>query len=88
MFILVCSFQKSEPWQPSFKPAMPHVSPPEACEDEDVLFRRLAAETSNPRVKAYYQEKAEVSSAFFCYFMTNNIMFSESIQEPHRCQEG
>lgn len=37
----------------------PNIAPPESCEDEDVLFRRLAAQATDPRIKAYHTERAE-----------------------------
>jgi len=41
IFLMVCSFHKPEPWQPSHQWKMPDVPPPEQCESDEVRLRRL-----------------------------------------------
>ncbi|KAL4268034.1 C/M/P thioester hydrolase family protein [Pleurotus pulmonarius] len=55
IFILVCSFQKPEPWQPSYQLPMPTVPEPLKCESEEVRYERLATQEGiHPRLKQYY----------------------------------
>ncbi|KAG6902310.1 hypothetical protein C0995_001689 [Termitomyces sp. Mi166 len=57
VFVLMCSFQKPEPWQPSHQWPMPHVPGPEHCEDEEVRFLKLAESPETPsRRKKLYQD--------------------------------
>ncbi|KDR84802.1 hypothetical protein GALMADRAFT_217868 [Galerina marginata CBS 339.88] len=39
IFIMLCSFQKPEPWQPTHQWPMPDVPPPEQCPDEEERAR-------------------------------------------------
>lgn len=44
IFILMCSFHKPEPWQPSHQWPMPlNVPTPEECDLDEVMLARLAA---------------------------------------------
>jgi len=57
IFVLICSFQKPEPWQPSHQWPIPAVPTPEECELEEVRYHRLSLDESiNPRLKKVYQE--------------------------------
>ncbi|KAF9535520.1 thioesterase-like superfamily-domain-containing protein [Crepidotus variabilis] len=49
IFIMVCSFHKPEPWQPSLQWRMPEVPPPDQCEDEVDLFTRLIKDPKTPQ---------------------------------------
>ncbi|TFK20166.1 hypothetical protein FA15DRAFT_689268 [Coprinopsis marcescibilis] len=42
IFVMMCSFQKPEPWQPTHQWPMPTVAPPERCEDQEVKYARVA----------------------------------------------
>ncbi|KAF8898391.1 thioesterase-like superfamily-domain-containing protein [Infundibulicybe gibba] len=55
IFVMMCSFQKPEPWQPSHQWEMPSVPPPEECElEEDRFTRRLSVESYD--IKKRYQD--------------------------------
>ncbi|KIK71319.1 hypothetical protein GYMLUDRAFT_235654 [Collybiopsis luxurians FD-317 M1] len=41
IFIMTCSFQKPEPWQPQQQWVMPDVPPPEQCELEEEIYERV-----------------------------------------------
>ncbi|PFH49219.1 hypothetical protein AMATHDRAFT_148154 [Amanita thiersii Skay4041] len=61
IFVMLCSFQKPEPWQPSQQWVMPVVPPPEHCDLEETYFLRLMNSEefkSNPRVREYCQSYA------------------------------
>jgi acyl-CoA thioesterase len=46
VFILLCSFQKPEPWQPTYQWKMPAgVPPPDECELEEVRVTHIANES-------------------------------------------
>ena len=58
---MVCSFQKPEPWQPSYQsPMPPDVTPPEGCKDEAVVCRERAAAADNEYSKKLWVAEAEV----------------------------
>ncbi|KAF8807232.1 Thioesterase/thiol ester dehydrase-isomerase [Phlegmacium glaucopus] len=58
IFIMVCSFQKPEPWQPDHQWTMPQVPPPEQCEDEEVVYARAIQESkSNPDLMRMFQDR-------------------------------
>ena len=42
IFVMLCSFQIPETWQPSRHWPMPKAPPPEDCEDEAIYYRRIA----------------------------------------------
>lgn len=44
VFVMLCSFQIPEMWQPSRHWPMPKVPSPEDCEDDLVYYRRLASQ--------------------------------------------
>ncbi|GLB36418.1 putative acyl-CoA thioesterase [Lyophyllum shimeji] len=57
VFVLMCSFQKPEPWQPFHQWPMPSVPPPEDCELEETRFIKLiASPATTPTIKEYYQD--------------------------------
>lgn len=58
IFILMCSFHKPEPWQPSTQWAMPAGIPqPEECELEEVVYaRRALKEGLDARLKSIFEE--------------------------------
>ncbi|KAK0233361.1 hypothetical protein IW262DRAFT_1444247 [Armillaria fumosa] len=52
IFILMCSFQKPEPWQPSHQWAMPDVPTPEDCDlEEDHMLRDSNGDNITARIK-------------------------------------
>lgn len=58
---MVCSFQKPEPWQPSYQsPMPPDVTPPEGCKDEAVVCHERAAAADNEYSKKLWVAEAEV----------------------------
>ncbi|KAJ3936657.1 MAG: hypothetical protein NXY57DRAFT_1045985 [Lentinula lateritia] len=44
IFIMTCSFQKPEPWQPQKQWVIPDVPPPEQCELEEYIYDRYRRE--------------------------------------------
>ncbi|KAJ8480947.1 hypothetical protein ONZ45_g15481 [Pleurotus djamor] len=55
IFILLCSFQKPEIWQPTYQWSMPVVPPPEQCEPEEFRYHRIASQEGiDPKMKEYY----------------------------------
>ncbi|KAJ3482073.1 hypothetical protein NLI96_g7237 [Meripilus lineatus] len=58
VFILLCSFQRPEPWQPSYHVPMPEgVPPPEECEDVEAAYHRLSQSPEvDPGIRAYAAE--------------------------------
>lgn len=63
VFILLCSFQRPEPWQPGHQWQMPaNVPSPEECELEEIRFIRTANEPGlHEKFKAILLEVASVS---------------------------
>ncbi|KAK0456329.1 thioesterase-like superfamily-domain-containing protein [Armillaria borealis] len=52
IFILMCSFQKPEPWQPSHQWSMPDVPTPEGCDlEEDHMLRDSNGDNITARIK-------------------------------------
>ncbi|KAK0473236.1 thioesterase-like superfamily-domain-containing protein [Armillaria novae-zelandiae] len=52
IFILMCSFQKPEPWQPSHQWSMPDVPTPEECDlEEDHMLRDSNGDNITARIK-------------------------------------
>ena len=63
IFIMLCSFQKPEPWQPAYQWTMPQVPPPEECEDDNVAYARAIRDSeSDPVRMRIFQERLSVSS--------------------------
>lgn len=60
VFMMLCSFQKPEPWQPSsYQWQMPTVPPVEDCELEENRYLRMAeAEDLHPSIRKYYMDYA------------------------------
>jgi len=58
IFMMLCSFQKPEPWQPTHQWPMPAgVPPPEECEDHEQRYARVIADPkSSERAKALARE--------------------------------
>ncbi|KAF7339739.1 DNA repair protein RAD14 [Mycena sanguinolenta] len=51
VFMMMCSFQKPEPWQPSRAWGMPRVPPPEECRLEEERYEEwIRAEGTHPKV--------------------------------------
>ncbi|KAG5648188.1 hypothetical protein DXG03_006143 [Asterophora parasitica] len=48
IFVLMCSFQKPEPWQPSHQWPMPDVLKPEDCELEETRYIEVSKSTTLP----------------------------------------
>lgn len=59
VFILLCSFQKPEPWQPEHQWPMPSVPAPEECELEEDRYLKDANGASNEKVKNILLEYRE-----------------------------
>jgi len=60
VFTMVCSFQKPEPWQPSYQsPMPPDVPPPEGCKDEAVVCRERAAAADDDYSKKLWAAEVE-----------------------------
>jgi len=60
IFIMVCSFQKPEPWQPSYRsPMPPNIPPPEVCKGEATLYNERAAAADSEYLKNLWIERAE-----------------------------
>ncbi|KAI0639149.1 thioesterase-like superfamily-domain-containing protein [Trametes polyzona] len=54
IFIMLCSFQRPEPRQPTFQlPMPPDVPAPDACEGIEVIYERLFKETTDSKVKDF-----------------------------------
>lgn len=99
IFVLMCSFQKPEPWQPSHAWTMPlNVPSPEECELDEVTWARQIAEVGvDQRVKDMYKIFIEVSLKLFYKCMmsasSQHILLgtvkksysSESGQNTRRC---
>ncbi|KAF9785775.1 Thioesterase/thiol ester dehydrase-isomerase [Thelephora terrestris] len=58
-FIMLCSYQKPEPWQPTYRSPMPNVPAPEECDTFQAYFRRRAEEETDAWTKHHYTGKAE-----------------------------
>ncbi|KDQ54755.1 hypothetical protein JAAARDRAFT_347616 [Jaapia argillacea MUCL 33604] len=61
VFILLCSFQRPEPWQPSHQWPMPaNVTPPEQCILEETRYEKLAStEDMKPKLRTVFLEYAD-----------------------------
>jgi acyl-CoA thioesterase 8 len=61
IFILVCSFQKPEPWQPSHQWTMPSCPDPSECQlEEDRLVELSKQPDLHPKLKKIYEDRAAV----------------------------
>ncbi|KAF8078267.1 HotDog domain-containing protein [Lyophyllum atratum] len=61
VFVLMCSFQKPEPWQPFHQWPMPNVPSPDECELEEMRFiKAIESPTTSPGMKRYYQDALTV----------------------------
>ncbi|KAF9270062.1 Thioesterase/thiol ester dehydrase-isomerase [Marasmius fiardii PR-910] len=60
IFVLMCSFQKPETWQPSYQWVMPTVPSPDECEYEEDRFLRLSKDPKiRPEISGSLQTYAE-----------------------------
>ncbi|CAA7258809.1 unnamed protein product [Cyclocybe aegerita] len=58
IFIMLCSFQKPEPWQPTHQWSMPDVPAPEQCEDEEAVYMRIIQDPkSHPALVQFFQDQ-------------------------------
>jgi acyl-CoA thioesterase len=65
VFILLCSFQRPEPWQPSQQWAIPQVPGPDDCELDEDVWRKLATQDNlSPQRKRHLLEYAAVRALF------------------------
>ncbi|KXN83580.1 Acyl-coenzyme A thioesterase 8 [Leucoagaricus sp. SymC.cos] len=48
IFVMMCSFQQPEPWQPSHQLPMPVVPPPEECETTEERYLKVAEQNGLP----------------------------------------
>lgn len=63
IFIMLCSFQKPEPWQPSHQWPMAKVPAPEDCELDEAKYARAIRDTQvHPKLAALYQDFVVVKS--------------------------
>ncbi|KAI0651598.1 thioesterase-like superfamily-domain-containing protein [Trametes meyenii] len=54
IFLMVCSFQRPEPRQPTYQlPMPPDVPLPDACEGIEVIYERLFKDTTDAKVKDF-----------------------------------
>lgn len=62
VFVMLCSFQRPEPRQPSYQwPMPPNVPSPDACEYVEAYWERvLRQDCVNPKVMEYAAEYVEV----------------------------
>ena len=60
IFIMLCSFQKPEPWQPTYRSPMPKVPSPEECDTLQTHFRKCAERQTDEWTKGYYLARAMV----------------------------
>ena len=82
IFIMVCSYQKPEPWQPSYQSPMPsNIPSPEECKDEAILYRERAAAAEHEHSKKMWTAGAEVSLPLYMPFLAD-ISATVSGQEP------
>lgn len=58
IFIMLCSFQKPEPWQPTYRSPMPDVPVPDQCETVQEYFRKCAEEQPRQWAKRIYLGRA------------------------------
>ncbi|KAI5898592.1 Thioesterase/thiol ester dehydrase-isomerase [Schizophyllum commune H4-8] len=59
VFVMMCSFQKPEPWQPQYQWTMPEVPPPEQCVLEEERYRQRANDPGlNAKARAYLSDLA------------------------------
>jgi len=57
IFVMLCSFQRPEPWQPGHQWPMPKVKGPDECEPQENVFARMYSdEKLSPKVRAFYQD--------------------------------
>lgn len=61
IFIMVCSYQRPEPWQPSYRsPMPPNVPSPEECKDDTAFYRERAAAADSEYMRNIWTTGAEV----------------------------
>jgi acyl-CoA thioesterase II len=86
VFILLCSFQRPEPWQPGHQWKMPaNVPPPDECELEEVRFIRSANEPGqHEKYKSILLEVAAVSFHIVALMMTVLLTMCDQLQERSR----
>lgn len=91
IFVMMCSFQRPEPWQPSYQWEMPTVPPPEDCELEESRYTRMIqSERPSPMVKEYFQDYLTVGSQtvnqveLMTYHSNRNGLAAPSQSKPQR----
>jgi len=57
IFVMLCSFQRPEPWQPVHQWTMPQVPSPEQCEDEETVYARAIQNSKSIKVMLILQER-------------------------------
>jgi len=68
IFIMLCSFQKPEPWQPVHQWLMPDVPSPEECEDEEVTLARVISNPNSGEMRVkLYREMLSVRFILYSY---------------------
>ncbi|TFK41346.1 thioesterase-like superfamily-domain-containing protein [Crucibulum laeve] len=56
IFVMLCSFQKPEPWQPSHQWPMPNAPTPEACELDEVMYTKaIESGKIHPKLAEIYR---------------------------------
>ena len=62
IFMMLCSFQKPEPWQPAHHWPMPlGVKSPEECELQEIVLRRAAESAADEFMRDWFLDFARVS---------------------------
>ncbi|KAF8168292.1 thioesterase-like superfamily-domain-containing protein [Crassisporium funariophilum] len=69
IFIMLCSFQKPEIWQPTHQWTMPEVPPPEQCQDEEVTYARERSRSPIAIKHAKVHHVSEDGTATYMYWM-------------------
>jgi acyl-CoA thioesterase 8 len=64
--MMLCSFQKPEPWQPSHAWPIPKVPSPDECESEEVKYQRFAGMADEERIRDIFISRAEASDRGIC----------------------
>jgi acyl-CoA thioesterase II len=90
VFILLCSFQKPEPWQPAQQWKMPlNVPPPDDCELEEVRLTRFA---NKPGLAENAKKGLLMIATVRLYPFTRRFVhssrFSGPFAEPYKDQDG
>jgi len=89
-FILICSYQRPEPWQPSYQsPMPPNLPSPEECTDDAVLYRERAAATKREYLKNIWTRELRCSRRFmYGPWLTQSTIVSGQEPDSHTVCRG